>query len=134
MSLLKSVVAGIPPLQILCQLEVPVPDSSSRCFRRRGEFAASTAKYILSDQGYASIYSSDSAEESEKERTSKGKLGKLARRRFEAMLRVLSGKRSEIARAMEFAMTHAEATDEVRIPKLEPRAKVAGCRDSLSKP
>ncbi|RSH95364.1 hypothetical protein EHS25_000451 [Saitozyma podzolica] len=65
------------------------------------------------DEGYASIYSSDSAEESEKERTSKGKLGKLARRRFEAMLRVLSGKRSEIARAMEFAMTHAEAADEV---------------------
>lgn len=61
------------------------------------------------------MYSSDSAEESEKERTSKGKLGKLARRRFEAMLRVLSGKRSEIARAMEFAMTHAEAADEVRI-------------------
>lgn len=29
------------------------------------------------------------------------------------MLRALSGKRIEIARAMEFAMTHAEAADEV---------------------
>ncbi|ODN74694.1 hypothetical protein L202_07026 [Cryptococcus amylolentus CBS 6039] len=65
------------------------------------------------DEGYASMYSSDSAEGSEKERTSKGKLGRLAKRRFEAMLRVISGKRGEIARAMEFALTHAEAADEV---------------------
>ncbi|ODN91468.1 U2-associated protein SR140 [Cryptococcus wingfieldii CBS 7118] len=65
------------------------------------------------DEGYASMYSSDSAEDSEKERTSKGKLGRLAKRRFEAMLRVMSGKRGEIARAMEFALTHAEAADEI---------------------
>ncbi|WVQ75421.1 hypothetical protein IAR50_005044 [Cryptococcus sp. DSM 104548] len=65
------------------------------------------------DEGYASMYSSDSAEDSEKERTSKGKLGRLARKRFEAMLRAMSGKRGEIARAMEFALTHAEAADEI---------------------
>ena len=66
-------------------------------------------------QGYASMYSSDSAEDSEKERTTKGKVGKLGRRRFEAMLRAMSGKRAEIASAMEFAMTHPEAADEVSI-------------------
>lgn len=30
------------------------------------------------------------------------------------MLRAMSGKRVEIARAMEFALRHAEAADEVR--------------------
>lgn len=68
---------------------------------------------FLIHQGYASLYSSDSAEDSEKERTGKGKMGRLARKRFEAMLRVMSGKRGEIARAMEFALTRAEAADEV---------------------
>ncbi|RXK39027.1 hypothetical protein M231_03757 [Tremella mesenterica] len=65
------------------------------------------------DDGIASVYSTDSAEESEKERTAKGHLGKLARKRFEALLRVMSGKRAEIARAMEFALVRAEAADEV---------------------
>ncbi|KAK8843431.1 hypothetical protein IAR55_007088 [Kwoniella newhampshirensis] len=65
------------------------------------------------DEGYASLYSSDSAEDSEKERTAKGKLGKIARKRFEAMLRAMSGKRAEIARGMEFALMRAEAADEV---------------------
>ncbi|OXG19342.1 U2-associated protein SR140 [Cryptococcus neoformans Tu259-1] len=67
----------------------------------------------FNDDGYASLYSSDSAEDSEKERTSKGKLGRLARRRFEAMLRVMTGKRAEIARGMEFALKRAEAADEI---------------------
>ncbi|WWD06619.1 hypothetical protein V865_004712 [Kwoniella europaea PYCC6329] len=67
----------------------------------------------FADEGYASLYSSDSAEESEKERVVRGKLGKLARKRFEAMLRAMSGKRAEIARAMEFALKKAEAADEV---------------------
>ncbi|WWD21045.1 hypothetical protein CI109_105526 [Kwoniella shandongensis] len=65
------------------------------------------------DEGYASLYSSDSAEDSERERTVKGKLGKIARKRFEAMLRAMSGKRAEIARGMEFALMRAEAADEV---------------------
>lgn len=59
------------------------------------------------------MYSSDSAEDSERERTSKGRIGKMARRRFESLLRAMSGKRVEIARAMEFALTRAEAADEV---------------------
>nr|XP_019009713.1 U2-associated protein SR140 [Kwoniella pini CBS 10737]OCF48494.1 U2-associated protein SR140 [Kwoniella pini CBS 10737] len=67
----------------------------------------------FADEGYASMYSSDSAEDSERERVVRGKLGKLARKRFEAMLRVMSGKRAEIARGMGFALKKAEAADEV---------------------
>ncbi|KAF8578708.1 hypothetical protein K439DRAFT_1527590 [Ramaria rubella] len=65
------------------------------------------------DEGYNSIYSTDSAEESEKERGRKGRLGKLARRRFEAMLRALSGRRGELARCMAFSLEHADAASEV---------------------
>ncbi|ORY26262.1 hypothetical protein BCR39DRAFT_541703 [Naematelia encephala] len=65
------------------------------------------------DEGYASLYSSDSAEESEKERGTRGKMGKLARKRLEAILRAMSGKRVEIARAMEFALKRAEAADDI---------------------
>lgn len=65
------------------------------------------------DEGYNSIYSSDSAEESERERSRKNALGKLARKRFEAMLRALSGKRGEMARCMTFSLEHAEAAHEV---------------------
>ncbi|KAG7098780.1 hypothetical protein E1B28_000687 [Marasmius oreades] len=65
------------------------------------------------DEGYNSVYSTDSAEESERERTRKVKLGRLARKRFEAILRALSGKRGEIARCMAFSLEHAEAAHEV---------------------
>ncbi|KAK0195388.1 hypothetical protein F5146DRAFT_1100904 [Armillaria mellea] len=65
------------------------------------------------DDGYNSIYSTDSAEDSERERVRKTVLGKLARKRFEAMLRALSGKRGEIARCMAFSLEHAEAAHEV---------------------
>lgn len=65
------------------------------------------------DEGYNSVFSTDSAEESEKERTRKTKLGKLARKRFEAMLRSLSGSRGELARCMAFSLEHAEASNEV---------------------
>ncbi|KAJ7496036.1 hypothetical protein B0H11DRAFT_1716178 [Mycena galericulata] len=65
------------------------------------------------DDGYNSVYSSDSAEDSERERVRKNVLGKLARRRFEAMLRALSGKRGEMARCMAFSLEHAEAAHEV---------------------
>lgn len=64
-------------------------------------------------QGYNSVYSSDSAEESEREQTKKNALGAAARQRFEAMLRSLSGKRGEIARCMVFSLEHAEAAHEV---------------------
>ena len=37
----------------------------------------------------------------------------MARKRFESTLRSMSGKRVEIARAMEFALNRAEAADEV---------------------
>lgn len=39
-------------------------------------------------------------------------LGKLARKRFEAMLRALSGKCGELARCMAFSLEHAEAAPE----------------------
>ncbi|KAF5380455.1 hypothetical protein D9615_004596 [Tricholomella constricta] len=65
------------------------------------------------DEGYNSVYSTDSAEESERERMRKTALGRLARRRFESMLRALSGKRGEMARCMAFSLEHAEAAHEV---------------------
>jgi hypothetical protein len=65
-------------------------------------------------QGYNSVYSTDSGEESERERTKKTTLGKLARKRFEAMLRSLSGKCGEIGRCMAFSLDHGEAAHEVR--------------------
>ncbi len=48
-------------------------------------------------------------------------LGKFARKRFEAMLRALSGKRGEIARCMAFSLEHAEAAHEVSPPDFSPR-------------
>jgi U2-associated protein SR140 len=69
---------------------------------------------LTGSQGYNSVYSSDSAEDSERERVRKNVLGKLARKRFEAMLRALSGKRGEMARCMAFSLEHAEAAHEVR--------------------
>jgi len=65
------------------------------------------------DEGYNSVYSTDSAEESERERVRKHHLGRLARRRFEAMIRALSGRRGELARCMAFSLEHAEAASEV---------------------
>ena len=65
------------------------------------------------DDGYNSIYSTDSGEESERERIRKHKLGKFARKRFEAMLRAMTGKAGEIARCMAFSLEHAEAASEV---------------------
>ncbi|KAI0775702.1 hypothetical protein BD413DRAFT_602894 [Trametes elegans] len=67
----------------------------------------------FNDEGYNSVYSTDSAEESERERGRKHELGRLARRRFEAMLRALSGRRGEMARCMAFSLEHAEASVEV---------------------
>lgn len=63
----------------------------------------------FTDSGHAEVYSSDSAEDSERERLPKGRLGKLARRRFEALLRTLTSTRDKIARGMVFALEHADA-------------------------
>ncbi|KAH9814813.1 hypothetical protein DFH28DRAFT_969431 [Melampsora americana] len=67
----------------------------------------------FADEGYTSIYSTDSAEESENERLPKGKLGKYSRKRFQAMLRSVTPQRERIARCMAFALHHADAADEV---------------------
>lgn len=70
-------------------------------------------KPAFDDDGYNSVYSSDSAEEAEREQSRKNALTSSARQRFEAMLRALSGKRGEIARCMTFSLEHAEAAHEV---------------------
>lgn len=59
------------------------------------------------------MYSTDSEEESERDHGKKDELGRLARRRFSAMLRGMSGKRGEMARCMAFSLEHAEAAAEV---------------------
>lgn len=72
----------------------------------------------------ADIYSSDSEESSEDERVGKGKIGKLALRRFECLLRGLTSSREKIARGMSFALEHADCASYVSA--LEP--------DSLPEP
>ncbi len=67
------------------------------------------SEVAFTDEGHAEVYSSDSAEDSERERLPKGRLGKLARRRFEALLRTLTSTRDKIARGMVFALEHADA-------------------------
>ncbi len=81
-------------------------------YSRLGSLAIADSMVI---QGYNSIYSTDSAEESEREHGRKHELGKLARRRFEAMLRTLSGRRGEMARCMAFSLEHAEAAAEASL-------------------
>jgi len=71
------------------------------------------------DEGYNSVYSTDSAEESEREHGRKNTLGRLTRKRFEAMLRGLSGKRGELARCMAFSLEHAEAAPEVGLSPIQ---------------
>ncbi|KAL8276246.1 hypothetical protein RQP46_011363 [Phenoliferia psychrophenolica] len=65
------------------------------------------------DEGNADAYSSDSAEESENEHVRKGSIGRRAERRFESMLRGLVSTRERIARAMAFALEHADAADAI---------------------
>ncbi|GAA5835915.1 hypothetical protein JCM11251_006601 [Rhodosporidiobolus azoricus] len=60
------------------------------------------------DEGSADVYSSDSSEDSDNERVGKGKLGKVAQRRFENLLRGLTSSRDKIARGMSFALEHAD--------------------------
>lgn len=68
------------------------------------------------DEGYASLYSTDSEELSETEQgrmTATSTLGPLAARRFRAMLRSLTMRRERIARCMMFALDHATWADAV---------------------
>lgn len=90
-----------------------VPKSPNLTTRLVSTWQQSSKILTCKMQGYNSIYSTDSAEDSERERTKRNALGRLARKRFEAMLRALSGKRGEIARCMAFALEHAEAATEV---------------------
>ncbi|KAG8687090.1 hypothetical protein FRC09_013708 [Ceratobasidium sp. 395] len=68
---------------------------------------------VFDEDGPNSAYSTDSGEESERERIRKGTLGKLARKRFHVLLRGLSGKRGELARCMAFSLEHSESAAEV---------------------
>jgi len=81
-------------------------------------FMSLTAKFVpkleFDDEGNQSVYSTDSEEESEQERSRrKGALGKLARQRFENILRAQTGRRGDIARAMVFSLQHSEAASQV---------------------
>lgn len=68
-------------------------------------------------QGYHSLYSSDSGEDSETDRLRKHRrtetLGRFSRHRFESMLRGLTLRRERIARCTAFAIEHAHASDVV---------------------
>ncbi|KAK4054169.1 hypothetical protein OIV83_001195 [Microbotryomycetes sp. JL201] len=66
------------------------------------------SRYEPPPPGFAEMYSSDSAEDSEREHVAKGRLGKLAKRRFEALLRCLTSTRGKIAKGMAFALEHAD--------------------------
>ena len=57
--------------------------------------------------------SDDEEKERESETLPKGVLGKVAKQRFESMLRQISFQRGSIARAMAFAIDHSDAADEV---------------------
>ncbi|KAI8138308.1 hypothetical protein BJV82DRAFT_299808 [Fennellomyces sp. T-0311] len=67
------------------------------------------------DEGMMDVLLDSEDEEKERERESlpKGVLGKIAKQRFESMLRQISFQRGSIARAMAFAIDHADAADEV---------------------
>lgn len=55
----------------------------------------------------------DEERERDREHVPKGTLGKIAKQRFEIMLRQVTFQRGTIARAMAFAIDHADAADEV---------------------
>lgn len=65
------------------------------------------------DDGDDQAYSTDNEEVKEADYIGKNKLGSLARKRFKAMLRAMSGKRGEVARCMAFCLEHGEAAPEV---------------------
>ncbi|KAG8869981.1 hypothetical protein FRC20_000529 [Serendipita sp. 405] len=69
--------------------------------------------YQFDDEGNDDAYSTDNEEIKEAERISRNRLGNFARKRFEVMLRAMSGKRGEVARSMAFCLEHAEAAPEV---------------------
>ncbi|KAG8863521.1 hypothetical protein FRB96_008261 [Tulasnella sp. 330] len=79
----------------------------------RPEYKCPYADVPFKDDGANSVYSTDSGEESERERVRKGSLGRLAERRFQCMLRALTGRRGEMARCMAFSLEHADAVSEV---------------------
>lgn len=81
------------------------------------QYTASLPAPPFEDGGEASLYSSDSEEDSEREKLrSVGKakeLGRAAQRRLEAMLRGMTLRRERVARVMVFAIDHAVAAEAV---------------------
>lgn len=77
--------------------------------RQRPRKDSSSKDDFFDDDGYASFYSTDSEEEIEREKIQKQAdlFGKVAKARFDAMLRSLNGRRERIARIMLFALEHA---------------------------
>ncbi|WFD26368.1 hypothetical protein MNAN1_001347 [Malassezia nana] len=82
-------------------------------YRHRGQHAQPVADAHVDasflDEGYASLYSTDSEEVSEAEASTT--LGPLAAQRFKAMLRSLTLRRERIARCMMLALDHAQTAD-----------------------
>ncbi|WFD22250.1 hypothetical protein MEQU1_000916 [Malassezia equina] len=82
-------------------------------YRHRGEHARPAAEpdvdASFEDEGYASLYSTDSEEASETEASTT--LGPIAAQRFKAMLRSLTLRRERIARCMMLALDHASSAD-----------------------
>ncbi|MCO5598769.1 hypothetical protein L7F22_052868 [Adiantum nelumboides] len=83
--------------------------------RRKRPQESFSQKSRFDDDGYASFYSTDSEEESERENLQKQTevFGEAARARFDAMLRSLTGRRERIARVMLFALEYAHCAKEI---------------------
>lgn len=59
------------------------------------------------------MVNSEEEDEREREHVPKGVLGKKAKQRLEIMLRRINFQRGTVAKAMAFAIDHADAADEV---------------------
>jgi len=110
-------VAWAPPVPCPAVPAFPARDAPRPrrriAYRHRGEHARPAADpemgVSFADDGYASLYSTDSEEASEAETSTT--LGPLAAQRFKAMLRSLTLRRERIARCMVLALDHAQAAD-----------------------
>ncbi|CAO1637564.1 unnamed protein product [Sympodiomycopsis kandeliae] len=82
-----------------------------------GRYVPRLKEVAFSDEGYRSLYESDSGEDSETERLKKLRktdtLGRFSRKRFESMLRSLTLRRERIARCTAFAIEHANASETI---------------------
>lgn len=102
----------------------PFRDEVSTLYINEQDLVALTHTSLACSQGYDSLYSTDTGEESETDRMRTARrtdtIGPVARKRLEAMLRGLTPRRERIARLMAFAIDHAFAADAVSWLRMEP--------------